>query len=45
MISQPLSEESIENKEQTEKDSESGQWYTDTVLNSELADYAPVKAA
>jgi prolyl-tRNA synthetase len=43
MISQPASEESIENKEQTERDFEGSQWYTDTVLNAELADYAPVK--
>jgi prolyl-tRNA synthetase len=35
--------EPLEQEEQDEKESEQARWYTNTILQSELADYAPVK--
>jgi prolyl-tRNA synthetase len=35
--------EPMEPEEQDEKESEQARWYTSTILQSELADYAPVK--
>src|SRR6266849_5524190 len=34
---------SIEDQELEQDDSDRSRWYTDTILQSELADYAPVK--
>lgn len=39
---QVLQEQDLE-EQQEEKDSERARWYTNTILQSELADYAPVK--
>jgi len=40
---QTNSERPMDFEEQEEKDSDRARWYTDTILQSELADYAPVK--
>lgn len=41
--SQSNSEPPLESDEPEEKEGEKARWYTDTIIQSELADYAPVK--
>ncbi len=36
-------DQKLEESEYEEKDSDKSKWYTDTIIQSELADYAPVK--
>src|ERR1700733_12298714 len=38
-----LEEGELEHEDEAELDSERARWYTDTILKSELADYAPVR--
>lgn len=43
VVKENLSEGSSDVEEYEEQDSDRSRWYTDTIIQSELADYAPVK--